>query len=169
MNEIVKQRIAVWSYGILAGTLILIGVAIGFHLLMEPRSAQRLCLAYETTLGDDRYAVAIADKPRAKEVGLMFRDDLATGEGMLFLYKDPQHLSFWMRNTPVPLDVIFLTRERRVINIEHGEPHSLAPMESDAPAQLVLEIPAGEARRLGLVVGKQIGPFTKMSDEICRD
>lgn len=167
MDEKRKKR-AVRLNGIAAGALLLLSAGIGLHLITEPTAAQELCLVYEAGHGDRRYAVAIADKPREREVGLMFREDLAPGEGMLFLYDKPRPLSFWMKNTPTPLDIIFLNGEMRVINIERGEPFSRERVESDAPAEMVLELLAGEASRLGMVVGTQVGPFIPLSNPVCR-
>lgn len=163
------RKWAVWLNGIAAGALLTLSAGIGLYLISEPRSAQEFCLAYETGEGDARYAVAIAEKPRKREVGLMFREDLVPGEGMLFLFDEPAPRSFWMKNTPLPLDIIFLTKEMRVINIERGEPFSREPIESDADAEMVLELPAGEARRLEMTVGTQVGPFRPLPEPVCRD
>jgi uncharacterized protein len=86
--------------------------------------------------------------------GLMFRQALASGRGMLFLWKHPEPIKFWMKNTYIPLDMIFLDGERRVIYVEeNAEPLTLTPRGPDVDTQYVLEVPGRWARAHGVEPG----------------
>lgn len=100
------------------------------------------------------FSVEIADDAQERALGLMGRSRLASSAGMLFVYPAPAPLSFWMRNTLIPLDMIFIDATGRVVSI-HSEARPLdeTPISSAVPAQFVLEINGGLARRLGLVPG----------------
>ncbi|MBF0524298.1 MAG: DUF192 domain-containing protein [Deltaproteobacteria bacterium] len=95
-----------------------------------------------------------ADTPEKKVRGLMFRKELAKDAGMLFIYPEDEELAFWMKNTLIPLDIIFFSQDMRVVGILHNLP----PCKSDpcptypslAPAKYALEINAGLADALGL-------------------
>jgi uncharacterized membrane protein (UPF0127 family) len=102
--------------------------------------------------------VEIADTESARERGLMFRTHLAANRGMLFVYPDAQIRNFWMKNTLIPLDILFFDSARRLINISANTPPcktvSCPTYASAAPARYVLEIKAGLASRLGLKPGE---------------
>ncbi len=111
-----------------------------------------------TTLGDThRFRVEVARSPQEQARGLMFRTEMGPDEGMLFPYDQPRVLSFWMRNTVIPLDLIFIDAEHRIINIaENAVPYSEESILSDAPAVAVLELNGGRARELGIVAGNKV-------------
>lgn len=111
-----------------------------------------------TSLGKThRFAVEIASTGEQQARGLMFRTEMGADEGMIFPYKQARGLSFWMRNTVIPLDIIFIGPDNRVINIAaNTTPYSEAPILSDAPAIAVLEINAGRAKELGIVPGAKV-------------
>ena len=89
--------------------------------------------------------------------GLMWRRDMDEKEGMLFLMDSLKPQSFWMLNTYIPLDIIYADENKRVVSIaEDTEPESLDPIPSGAPAQYVLEVNAGFARRHGIREGHQL-------------
>ncbi len=89
--------------------------------------------------------------------GLMWRDDLASDAGMLFVFADDVARSFWMKNTPLPLDIVFIDAASKVVNVaENTTPFSTAPIRSTAPARYVLEVNAGFARRNGIVAGSKV-------------
>lgn len=100
------------------------------------------------------FAVEDPDKGR----GLMFRTEMGADEGMLFDYEDtPGPLSFWMRNTVLPLDLIFITPERRVLNIAaDAKPYSEERILAAGVAGAVLELNAGRAAELGIAPGDQL-------------
>ena len=100
------------------------------------------------------FAVEIADDPEERAQGLMFREDLPRDAGMLFLWPDPAPRTFWMKNTPLSLDMLFLDAAGRVCGlIERAEPFTLDPRPSGCAAQAVLEIHGGLSDEIGLDVG----------------
>lgn len=104
--------------------------------------------------GTARISVEIADEPSAQARGLMHRDRLAAMAGMLFVYDRPQRVSFWMRNTLIPLDMIFADPAGRITRIhENAMPHDETPIPGGEGVQLVLEVNGGLAGRLGLTEG----------------
>ncbi len=87
----------------------------------------------------------------------MFIKDLPADQGMLFLFERPQLASFWMKNTYVSLDIVFIASDGVIANIAHStQPLSLTPIESVAPVTGVLELAAGTAARIGLVAGDRV-------------
>jgi uncharacterized membrane protein (UPF0127 family) len=96
--------------------------------------------------------VAATDAQRAK--GLMFRERMALNTGMLFVFDTVGERIFWMKNTPLSLDIIFIDADGRIIRIAEGtEPFSERYISSNGPALYVLEVVAGTSRRLGISVG----------------
>ncbi len=105
----------------------------------------------------DRFKVWIADTQLRQEQGLMFVRDLPRSEGMLFPESAPQVAHFWMKNTYIPLDMVFVGEDGRIEKIiANARPFSLAVLSSDEPVIAVLEISGGEAKRLGLAVGDKV-------------
>jgi hypothetical protein len=103
------------------------------------------------------FEVWLADSPRRQQQGLMFVRDLPDLRGMLFVHDQPKDISMWMKNTYIPLDMVFIDDHNRIQQIiEQATPHSLAIIKSDRPALAVLEIAGGEARRLGLHPGLRV-------------
>ncbi|MGY6411852.1 MAG: DUF192 domain-containing protein [Alkalilacustris sp.] len=107
--------------------------------------------------GQARFTVEIADTPEAQARGLMFRDSLPRGAGMLFLYDRPQRVAFWMRNTFIPLDMIFVDDTGTVTRVHHeAVPLDETPIEGGPGVQAVLEINGGLARRFGIAPGTEL-------------
>lgn len=108
-------------------------------------------------LKGQRFSVEIAATEAARERGLMNRAALPVGHGMLFVYPDARPRRFWMKNTLIPLDILFFDAQRRLINVAaRALPCRAEPCrtyDSAAPAQYVLELNAGAAQRLGLRPG----------------
>ncbi|MFZ1741474.1 MAG: DUF192 domain-containing protein [Pontixanthobacter sp.] len=108
------------------------------------------------TSGKQRHAfdVEVAQTLQDQAKGLMFRTELAPDEGMIFPRNPPDMASFWMKNTPLPLDIIFVGVDNRIINIAaETVPYSLDPVASADIAGAVLEIPGGRAAELGIKPG----------------
>lgn len=106
--------------------------------------------------GQARFSVEIADDPQERAQGLMFRESLPMSAGMLFIYEQPQELSFWMRNTLIPLDMIFIDSAGVVQHVHHNAiPHDLTPIPGGRGIA-VLEINGGLAARLGIGKGSEI-------------
>lgn len=87
----------------------------------------------------------------------MFRKDLPATQGMLFVFPREEPLSFWMKNTPLPLDIVFISAARTVVNIiANTTPFSENPLPSGTPAQFVLEVHAGFCQRHGITAGARV-------------
>jgi len=103
------------------------------------------------------FSAWVADTPGSRARGLMYIRELPPDRGMLFLYDFPQFASFWMKNTYIPLDLLFISPDGRIANIvEDATPLSLAPLESVAPVTAVLEVAGGTAVRLGIRAGDRL-------------
>jgi len=103
------------------------------------------------------FDVWLADSPRRQQQGLMFVRDLPDLRGMLFVHDEPKEVSMWMKNTYIPLDMVFIDDRGHIQQIiEQATPLSLAIIRSDKPALAVLEIAGGEAKRLGLHPGQRV-------------
>lgn len=104
-----------------------------------------------------RIAIEIADDPGERSNGLMCRLDLRDDEGMLFIFPDDQQRFFWMRNTPLSLDIAFIDAGGTVLNVAGAvAPLNDDPIASQGPARYVLEVRAGRAVPLGIVPGAQL-------------
>jgi len=103
------------------------------------------------------FDVWLANNPSRQQQGLMFVRALPDMRGMLFVHESPKQLSMWMKNTYIPLDMVFIDEHGRIQQIvERTTPHSLDTIRSTDPALAVLEIAGGEARRLGLHPGQRV-------------
>lgn len=104
--------------------------------------------------GQARFAIELADDPEERARGLMFRDSLPRGAGMLFVYEYPQRADFWMKNTLIPLDILFADRAGVVTRVHHrAEPGDLTPIPGGDAVFAVLEINGGLAERYGIAPG----------------
>ena len=109
-------------------------------------------------VGGHRYSVEVADDEQERARGLMFRDQLAADHGMLFIHESEDPQAYWMKNTRIPLDILYFDNARRLVSQQRDVPpctlgDACPPYPSDAPARFVLELNAGEAARLGLAEG----------------
>jgi len=110
-----------------------------------------------TASGTHRFQVWIAADNPGRERGLMHVRALPADHGMLFLFERPQFASFWMKNTYLSLDLIFIAADGVVVNVAaNATPHSLDPISSTAPVKAVLELIAGTAARIGLEAGDRV-------------
>ena len=106
--------------------------------------------------------VEIADDDVERREGLMYRESLEDNSGMLFLYDSERELSFWMKNTLIPLDMIFINSDYEIVDIKHATPCRADPCPhytSKAPAQYVLEVNAGFSEEKGIAEGDKIKFF----------
>jgi uncharacterized membrane protein (UPF0127 family) len=125
----------------------------------EPNRGLRVVpLVIETRDGRaHRYRIEVAETPAQQERGMMFRTEMAGDTGMIFPMRPPRPAAFWMRNTFVSLDIIFIGADGRVRNIaERTTPLSEAMIPSAGPVAAVLELKAGEAGRIGLRPGDRV-------------
>jgi len=114
-------------------------------------------LVVETATGKYPFNVELALSQPQMAQGLMYRRSLAPDAGMLFDYGAEQHVAFWMKNTLIPLDMIFIGEDGKVVDFhERAVPLSLDTIESRVPARAVLEVNGGTVARLGLKVGDTV-------------
>ena len=109
-------------------------------------------------VGGERFQVEVADDDAERARGLMFRDAMADDHNMLFIHDRQEPQAYWMKNTRIPLDILYFDRDRRLVSQQRDVPPCSAgdrcpPYPSRAPAQYVLELNAGQAARLGLQDG----------------
>jgi len=113
--------------------------------------------------------VEIADTPAKREMGLQYRRELAEDQGMLFLFPAEEVLTFWMKNTPIPLDMIFIGSDLKIVGIVHDAvPFSTTTRSVGVPSRFVLEIKGGLAKQKGIEVGDTVR-FEGVSPEGVKD
>ena len=111
-------------------------------------------LVLHTATGDYTFNVELADTPELRQKGLMYVQELADDAGMLFDFQQEREVSFWMQNTFIPLDMIFVGSDGVVKNIHvNARPHDVTGIPSGVPVQFVLEIPGGRSVEIGLEPG----------------
>ncbi|GGE01304.1 hypothetical protein GCM10011515_21340 [Tsuneonella deserti] len=114
-------------------------------------------LSVATPKGKHTFRVEVARSSEEQARGLMFRNELGADEGMIFPREPADLASFWMKNTPLPLDIIFIGADRRILNIAANTvPYSLTPVSAAGLTTAVLEIPGGRAAQLGIVPGARV-------------
>lgn len=113
-------------------------------------------VAFETAKGRFAYRVEVAATPEQQACGMMLRDRIAPGTGMAFPMKPPRATGFWMENTPLPLDIIYVSPAGRVLNVRRGQPYSREVLNSAGVTAEVIELAAGEAERIGLKPGDRV-------------
>jgi uncharacterized membrane protein (UPF0127 family) len=107
--------------------------------------------------GQAAFAIELADDPDERSMGLMHRESMPTMSGMLFVYEQPRRASFWMRNTLIPLDMIFADETGQVTHIHHqAKPLDETPIDGGAGVKFVLEINGGMAQTFGIGVGTEL-------------
>ncbi len=137
-----------WTAFILFGLLIAAGPTWAAGL-------QTLEIASKT--GVHLFSVEVVDNDADRAKGLMFRKELPEGKGMLFDFKREQDVSFWMENTYIPLDMLFIRADGRILRIaENTEPLSTRMIPSGGPVLAVLEVIAGTAHKLGIAPGDRV-------------
>jgi len=130
-------------------------------LLFVAACANQPNVVLKTAGGDFTFEIELADTPQSRADGLMFRNELAPNAGMLFDFQEEREVSFWMRNTFIPLDMIFVAVDGTVMNIHaNARPQDETAIPSRFPVRFVLEIPGGRSAEIGLKVGdKMVHPL----------
>lgn len=125
---------------------------------IHPQSGLQVIDLAVTTRGTvHRFRVEVARSPAEQMKGLMFRTEMGRDEGMIFPMEPPRGASFWMKNTVIPLDIIFIGPDGRILNIAaNAVPYSLNPRESAGPVKAVLELNGGRAAQLGIAPGDRV-------------
>jgi len=114
-------------------------------------------LTIQTATGTNRLSIEVARTPEQQQFGLMFRNKLPADAGMLFIYDRPMRLSMWMKNTLIPLDMIFIGADGRIVDVaERRIPLSVEPIYSSGLALAVLEVNGGTISRLGIKPGDRV-------------
>ncbi len=114
-------------------------------------------LKIETKNGPVLLNVEVANTDAKREQGLMFRRSLSKDQGMIFLFESEHEITMWMKNTYIPLDMVFIGNDWRIGHIAYNaEPFSTDVISSVRPASRVLEIGAGQAKELGLAIGDSV-------------
>lgn len=111
---------------------------------------------HNITVGHTKLKVKIAKTPREQERGLMFVGDLPADQGMLFSYPQEKILSFWMKNTKIPLSIAFIDKNYKIIQIEDMNPGNEESIKSGSPAKLALEVNKGWFNDNNVKVGDKI-------------
>jgi len=121
------------------------------------RSAAQQTLEIASKTGVHLFAVEVVDNDADRAKGLMYRKNLPEGRGMLFDFHRDQEVSFWMQNTYIPLDMVFIRGDGRILRIEENtEPLSTRLIPSGAPVRAVLEVIGGTTRKLGIAPGDRV-------------
>ena len=146
-----SDRVVIWRSGItVCAELLMLAIA---ACVDGPRV--RISDAHGTIKAVVR--VEIADSAAGRELGLMYRQHLDQNAGMLFVFKQPQHLTFWMKNTEIPLDMIFAGADGTVAGIiANAEPFSERQLSVEGDSQYVLEVNSGFAQRRGIKAGDRL-------------
>jgi hypothetical protein len=110
-----------------------------------------------TARGATDVALEVADTPETRSRGLMYRNELPDGRGMLFVFDDDDDHEFWMKNTLIPLDMLFIAADGRIVGIRaDATPLSTAAIGVGAASRFVLEVPGGWAARYGVAAGDRV-------------
>lgn len=128
------------------------------ELERSPAGLEQVTLTITTAAGKThRFVVEIAATPEEQAQGLMNRQSLAPDRGMIFPYQPPQPVAFWMKNTLIPLDMIFIAPGGRILRIEANTvPLSLEPVGSGEAVEAVLELAGGRSAELGIAAGDKV-------------
>ena len=137
---------------------LLAGLTLGVCASGEALAAARLeTVEIVTGRGRARFQVEIAATRAEQQRGLMFRKALAPDRGMLFTYKRPQPAAYWMKNTLIPLDIIYIQPDGRILSIvRNARPHDETPLPSGGLVLGVLEVAGGRAAQLGVLPGDRV-------------
>lgn len=122
----------------------------------SPAGLQQMTLDIRSEAKTHRFTVEVARSFQEQETGLMNRPTLAPDRGMIFPYDPPQPVAFWMKNTLIPLDMIFIRADGSIARIATAVPLSLEPVPAEEPIAAVLEIGGGRAAELGISEGDRV-------------
>ena len=133
-------------------------ILFGLFIAASPaRPADQHVLEIASKTGVHAFSVEIAQNDAERAKGLMFRKELPEGQGMLFDFKQDQDVAFWMKNTYIPLDMIFIRGNGTILRIEeNATPLSTKNIPSGGPVRAVLEVIGGTARKLGISAGDHV-------------
>jgi hypothetical protein len=148
---------------------VIVGIAPGF-VSADTLACHVTSLTIETQAGDITLSVEVAARPEKRETGLMNRTELAPDAGMLFVYPRDRAVALWMKNTLIPLDMLFIDDAGVIQFIKRkAQPHDLTPVPgpNGIAARAALEVNGGRAAELGIEVGDRIPPIWATGDPGC--
>jgi uncharacterized membrane protein (UPF0127 family) len=123
----------------------------------SPAGLEQIPLSIVSAGKTHRFTVEVARTEPEQQTGLMNRPAMAPDHGMIFPYQPPQPVAFWMKNTMIPLDMIFIAPGGRILRIEaNAVPYNLEPVPSGGSIEAVLELNGGRAASLGIHDGDQV-------------
>ena len=139
------------------GLLLITGLAIAENASATAFKTAKVYVSPAAGVEPIEFNLKLAETDVQHSSGLMFSPPLAKNTGMLFIFQSEEQRSFWMKNTPITLDILFFDAFGSLVNlVAKAEPHSLTKRTSAAPAKYVLEIAGGEADRLNLTAGARL-------------
>lgn len=104
-------------------------------------------------IGNKTFTLEVADREETRAHGLMRRDSMPAGHGMIFVFKQEAPLGFWMKNTRIPLDILYLDAKGKVVSVKQMRPYDMNTTPSDGPAQYAIELNHGTAEKVGVTAG----------------
>ena len=120
-------------------------------------SAEEKKVIIDTISGKVIFTVEVADTNEERTKGLMFREELNLENGMLFVFPTSRKVNIWMKNTSIPLDIIYISSDNNIFQIEHTAlPKNKKIYSSKKPAKFVLEVNAGQAKRNNINIGDRV-------------
>jgi hypothetical protein len=153
----IKNDKKLWVGGVLLVVIVVIVLYAVFGFFRSTVSDYGLPTEAISIGKNNPVIVEIADSDASRAKGLMMRTFLPQGQGMLFVWPEEGPRTMWMKDTFIPLDIIFIDAQGNIVGIvTDAVPHDLSPLGTDRPARYVLEVPAGDAKRLGLAVGQSL-------------
>jgi uncharacterized membrane protein (UPF0127 family) len=136
---------------------LLVAVGIMFAAVLPVRAGGQDTIDVVTRTGVHAFSVELATNAAERAVGLMFRKELPEGRGMLFDFQQEQPVQFWMHNTYISLDMIFIASDGRIVRVaQDAKPMSDDLIPSGRPVRAVLEVIAGTARKFGIAAGDRV-------------
>ena len=120
-----------------------------------PDQSQHLPVV-QMQIGNKQFTLEVADDDAEREMGLMFRESMPADHGMIFMFDEAEVLGFWMKNTRIPLDIIYVGSDGVVVSIKPMQPFDLRSTSSDKPAQYAIELNQGMAAACGVKVGDRL-------------
>ena len=125
-------------------------------------------------IGRKMFTLEVADTFASRQYGLMHRDSMPSNHGMIFVFAREEPLAFWMKNTRIPLDIIYLDAAGQVVSIRRMKPHDLGTVPSGGPAQYAIELNEGAAAAVGVKAGDKLAipkqaQTTKANDNTAKD
>ena len=150
-SSVARRRAGAWLWPLVAALAFCALAGFGAH------AASIQPLEIVTKSGVHVFSVEMATTDEEKQTGLMYRRELPDGKGMLFDFSPEQQISMWMKNTYIPLDMIFIRADGRILRIaENTEPESTKIISSGGLAKGVLEVIAGTAQKYGIAPGDKV-------------